>query len=81
MKKNSGLFVTILTIFFVSLLVWNLFIMNNLKEEELQKNELEEQIYTLRGTIDVLNYDLITSRDSVRILNNELDQCIQKVNQ
>ena len=32
---------------------------------------------TLQGDVDLLTYDLITSRDSVRILNKELESCRQ----
>jgi hypothetical protein len=74
--KLSVLLLSIVVI--VGLLISNIFFVNRteeaIKSEELYKMKFE----TLQGDVDILTYDLITSRDSVRILNKELESCKSK---
>lgn len=62
----------------IGLLISNILFLN--KAEEAQKSEefYKMKFETQKGDIDLLTYDLITSRDSVRILNKELENCRQQ---
>jgi hypothetical protein len=64
------------------IVIIGLFISNSLFLNKTEKAEKSEEFYkmkfeTLQGDVDLLTYDLITSRDSVRILNKELESCRQ----
>ncbi len=56
----------------IGVLLWNVYLMNQVDrlEAELQDQQMINDM--LEGDNDVLSYDLITARDSLRILNNSL---------
>lgn len=57
----------------LSLLLWNVYLINETQNLH-QENELLNVKYTTQqGEIDILTYDLITTRDSLRIIVEELD--------
>jgi hypothetical protein len=51
------------------LLGWNLYLLNDVKELRESQKELQLKNQMLDGDNDVLEYDLLTCRDSLRILN------------
>lgn len=66
--------ITILNVSMViGLLLWNVFLIN--KNQDLLTNNqlLEIKFQTQQGEIDILTYDLVTTRDSLRILLSTLD--------
>lgn len=57
----------------LSLLLWNVYLINETQNLH-QENELLNVKYTTQqGEIDILTYDLITTRDSLRIIVEKLD--------
>jgi hypothetical protein len=61
----------------IGLLISNILFLNKAEEAEKSEEFYKMKFETLQGDVDLLTYDLITSRDSVRILNNELESCRQ----
>jgi hypothetical protein len=55
----------------------NIFLMNRVAQADEETRFYQMKYETMQGDIDVLTYDLITSRDSVRILNDELSNCVE----
>jgi hypothetical protein len=65
----------IVAVIILILLVSNYLLFDKFRKEREQNNILELKLKTLEGDIDVLVYDLDTSRDSVRILRkNQAEQ-------
>ena len=65
----------IVAVIILILLVSNYLLIDKFRKEREQNNILELKLRTLEGDIDVLVYDLDTSRDSVRILRkNQAEQ-------
>lgn len=65
----------IVAVIILILLVSNYLLIDKFRKEREQNNILELKLKTLEGDIDVLVYDLDTSRDSVRILRkNQAEQ-------
>lgn len=65
----------IVAVIILILLVSNYLLFDKFRKEREQNNILELKLRTLEGDIDVLVYDLDTSRDSVRILRkNQAEQ-------
>lgn len=58
----------------LGLLIWNYFLISDLKATRSELKEVELKNQMLEGDVHILNYDLTTSRDSVRILNNLLER-------
>lgn len=56
----------------VGLFIWNYYLIADLKSIQSELKEVELKNQMLEGDVHILNYDLTTSRDSVRILNNVL---------
>ena len=63
----------------IGLLISNILFLNKAEEAEKSEELYKMKFETLQGDVDLLTYDLITSRDSVRILNNELDSCREDI--
>lgn len=61
-------------IIIVGLLVMNIYLVNKVSQAEDDVTLYKMRFEALQGDVDVLTYDLITSRDSVRILNNERER-------
>ena len=60
------------------LLISNIIFLNKLEEVNKSQDFYKMKFEALQGDVDVLTYDLITSRDSVRILYQDLDRCLQE---
>lgn len=56
-------------IIFFGLLGWNIFLTDKLTQKKSEMEHLEFKLDMCRGDIDVLSYDLVTARDSLRILH------------
>tara|TARA_B100000508_G_C11465832_1_gene282420 strand:+ start:5335 stop:5583 length:249 start_codon:yes stop_codon:yes gene_type:complete len=69
MRKNSFPLFIFAGILILGLLVWNVYLTNEVTRLKDKQEELELKNQTLEGDNDILRYDLVTSRDSVRILN------------
>lgn len=69
MTKN--VFLMLFSTLILGLLSWNIYLLNDLKSLKEEKKELELKNQMLEGDNDVLTYDLVTYRDSLRILNGE----------
>lgn len=56
----------------IGMLLWNVYLLNEVDrlEDELQEKQMINDM--LEGDNDVLSYDLITARDSLRILNDSI---------
>lgn len=72
MKNAFPLFV-FAGLLIVGLLIWNVYLINQVDRLKVQQEDLELKNQMLEGDNDILTYDLVTARDSVRILNEELD--------
>lgn len=59
----------------IGLLISNILFLNKTEEAEKSEEFYKMKFETLQGDVDLLTYDLITSRDSVRILNKDLESC------
>jgi Tfp pilus assembly protein PilO len=57
----------------LGLLIWNIYLINEVGSLKDQQKELELKYQMLEGDNDMLSYDLITCRDSIRILNKRFD--------
>lgn len=55
------------------LVIWGVFLMKNETKLKLEVQELEQNYHALDAYNEVLKYDLETSRDSVRILEQKID--------
>lgn len=62
----------------IGLLISNILFLNKAEEAEKSEEFYKMKFETLQGDVDLLTYDLITSRDSVRILNKELESCLEQ---
>lgn len=72
MKNAFPLFV-FAGLLIAGLLIWNVYLINQVDRLKVQQEDLELKNQMLEGDNDILTYDLVTARDSVRILNEELD--------
>lgn len=56
----------------IGMLLWNVYLLNEVDrlEDDLQEKQMINDM--LEGDNDVLSYDLITARDSLRILNDSI---------
>jgi uncharacterized protein YoxC len=73
MKSYYKYFLMTLTILALGLLLWNVYLISEVKSTRLELKELQLKLQMKEGDIHVLNYDLTTARDSVRILNNMIE--------
>jgi hypothetical protein len=65
--------VVIVLIILIGLLLMNLLMVSKVSQADEDVQFYKMRFEALQGDVDILTYDLITSRDSVRILNNEID--------
>ena len=63
----------IVFVFLIGLVVWNVYLTNKIVTLRKINNNMSIKLEACNGSLDVLSYDLVTSRDSVRILNNQLE--------
>ncbi len=73
MKRKSLPIWIVSVLLFISLMVWNVYLINHVKILQVENKELELKNQILEGDMDMLTYDLVTARDSIRILNRGLD--------
>ncbi|PHR47393.1 MAG: hypothetical protein COA32_08215 [Fluviicola sp.] len=69
MSKNFFLTLVLSIILILGLLGWNLYLINEVEGLLKTQKELELKNQMLEGDNQVLSYDLVTCRDSLRILN------------
>ena len=69
MSKNMFTTLMLSIVLILGLLVWNLYLINEVKGLRKTQKELELKNQMLEGDNQVLSYDLVTCRDSLRILN------------
>jgi|GEM_PF-1979228 len=72
--KVSVLIISIAVV--VGLLVVNIMLVNRASEAEETMELYKMKFETQQGDVDLLTYDLVTARDSVRIVNKELNSCL-----
>lgn len=63
----------ILAVLVLGLLLWNVYLINEMKTLRSELKESELKLQMKEGDIHLLNYDLTTARDSVRILNRMIN--------
>lgn len=73
--KRTTLLLSMIVI--IGLLISNILFLNKTEEAKKIKDFYKMKFEIQLGDVDLLTYDLITSRDSVRILNKELESCRQ----
>jgi hypothetical protein len=71
MRKNLFPFLVIAGISALGLIIWNVYLIQQIDQLKKVNDDLELKIQMLEGDNDVLMYDLVTVRDSVRILNEK----------
>ena len=69
MRKNVVPFVVLAFLLVVGLLIWNVYLINKVDRLRKDQKDMELKIQMLEGDNDILSYDLVTARDSIRILN------------
>ena len=74
-NKSLKFIVVILLLCIIALVVWNWSLTKRVKSTEADNIELENKFNARKGDLDVLKYDLVTVRDSSRILRNQLNEC------
>jgi hypothetical protein len=67
-KKNLPFLILSIGLIMI-VIIWSVYLMNQVKVLEADIKELELKNQMLQGDIDILSYDLVTARDSLRILN------------
>jgi len=78
MQSYYKFFFGTLTVLVLGLLLWNVYLINELKSTKSELKDSELKLQMKDGDIHLLNYDLTTSRDSVRILNNIIENGSKK---
>ncbi|MEX1191014.1 MAG: hypothetical protein WEA99_03505 [Brumimicrobium sp.] len=58
----------------LGLLIWNVYLINQVDRLSKIEKDLNFKIQILEGDLDLISYDLVTSRDSVRILNKKIKE-------
>lgn len=71
MRKNSIPIVVICSILILGLIIWNVYLMNKVDRMRKDQKELKLKNQMLEGDNDILTYDLVTARDSIRILKEK----------
>ena len=59
-----------LLIMIIGLVLWNVYLVTQIENYKEQEEELNYKVEMLEGSLKVLEYDLITVRDSLRILSS-----------
>lgn len=60
-------------IIILTLLVWNVYLVNENKRVVKERLEMELKFNAREGDLDIARYDLLTTRDSIRILLKHMD--------
>lgn len=69
MKRNIFPVFIVVGVLILGLLVWNVYLINQVQRLKATQQELKLKNQMLEGDNDILTYDLVTCRDSLRILN------------
>lgn len=73
MNKSKLPVLIVSSVLILSLLFWNIYLMNEIEKLQEINSDLELKNQILEGDNDILTYDLETSRDSLRILNMNIE--------
>lgn len=73
MRKTILPIIVVSAIMIFGLLIWNVYLMNEVDRLKDVQDDLELKNQMLEGDNDILSYDLVTARDSVRILNKKFE--------
>lgn len=57
----------------LTLLIWNIYLINKNKALVQDHQDMEAKFNAREGDVDILRYDLVTARDSIRILLKNMD--------
>lgn len=57
----------------LALLIWNVYLINENKRVVEERNQMEIKFNARMGDLDIARYDLLTTRDSIRILLKHMD--------
>ena len=75
-NRMKGIFAALI-IMILGLVIWNVFLTQKISNSIEKENDLNLKIEILEGEINVMEYDLITARDSLRILNKIVQEEIE----
>lgn len=67
-NMSRGLLI-VFVIMILGLMIWNVYLTQQVTNSAENEKDLKLKIDMLEGEIQVMEYDLITARDSLRILN------------
>lgn len=70
---------TAMAILILTLLSWSIYLLKTNDDLKKKVNEVEENYFYLEGYNQVIQYDLTTARDSVRILEEWIDNNEDKI--
>lgn len=73
MGKSKLPVLVVSSLLIVGLLIWNIYLMGQMQNLSEENSDLQLKNQMLEGDNDILSYDLETTRDSLRILNLELE--------
>ena len=71
MPKSIPIMLVLAVLLIFGLTGWNFYLINQVDKLKEIETELRLKNQMLEGDNDVLSYDLVTCRDSLRILNND----------
>lgn len=55
------------------MLLWNVYLTGEITKGREREEEFKLKIDMLEGDLKIMEYDLVTTRDSIRILNAHID--------
>lgn len=79
MKFNFNILFFVMGALVLTLLLWNVYLINANDKLQNKVEEVEENYHYLDSYNKVIEYDLTTARDSVRILNQWIDSNENKI--
>ena len=71
MKINLNYIITAMAALVIGMIVWNIYLVDMVKTLEKKVFKTEEKYHYLESYNEILQYDLVTARDSVRLLKKE----------
>ncbi len=72
---NKGIVYAVFVVM-IGFLLWNIYMMGKIFNMKDDLKVIQEELDVCHGDVDILIYDLETSRDSVRILNSEIETIV-----
>jgi hypothetical protein len=79
MKKKLNLINLLMGVLIVALISWNIYLLNENATLQSKVIEIEENFHYLDSYNKVIEYDLSTAKDSVRILMNWIEADEDKI--